>query len=672
MLHNNLNPEADPDETTVNSNLQVSGDEDPSVPTNNSEPQPTIAEKEEIILDAEPLANVASENHVAEKEDHPDTITSLTEPNELAKIQEEEEHEETDELQPQIAFHELSRPELLAALKESIAAEDPEAQKHRFAAIRDGYARVKEEETSAKRLKYIENGGEPEDFEAQIDETDKKFDDSVKLFIEKRNEFRKKKEKELQDNLKRKREILSELKQLLEQTENISNSFERLHELQAQWRSIGLVPAAQIDELWKNYHHHINNFYEVIKINKELRELDHKRNLESKTALCIKAEELILQPSIRKSLEDYKDLQNQWKEIGNAGKEQNEVIWERFRAAGDKLFERRREFIQSQEKQFKENEDAKKVVIAKAESFMAGIPFKSHQKWVEASDKMNEILEEWKKIGFASKRENENLWKQFKQVRDRFYAAKEDFYKSLRESQGHNYKLKVDICMEVESLKDSSDWKKTADRIRMLQEQWKTIGPVAKKHSDKIWQRFKNGCDAFFNRRQEHFAGMNDQQDENLKKKKELVDRINAFIQGTDTQSNFEALKGFQNEWIEIGHVPVKEKDELNKSYRSAIDKQFAKLKSESAEIRKELFREQVKGLKEQPGGKDKLHHQKVGLNEKIRKAMAEVQTLENNMGFLGASKAADELKRDLEKRINRSKEEIKKLQEQLAILKES
>lgn len=580
--------------------------------------------------------------------------------------------DEHEDLQPEVAFHELSRPELLSALKECIASDDPDAHKYRFAGIRDAYSRVKEEETAAKRLKFIENGGDPEDFEAQTDETDKKFDEAVKVFIEKRNEFRKKREKELQDNLKRKKEILSELKQLMEHTENISASFDRLHELQAQWRSIGLVPPGHIDELWKNYHHHVNNFYEVIKINKELRELDHKRNLELKTGLCVKAEELLIEPSIRKSLEEYKLLQNQWKEIGNAGRDQNEIIWERFKAAGDKLYDRRREFILGEEKKYKENSDAKKSVIEKAETLMTGIPFKTHQKWIEASEKMTAMLDDWKKIGFASRKENENLWKQFKLSRDRFYAAKEDFYRALRESQNHNYKLKVDICMEVESLKESSDWRKTGERIRQLQEQWKSIGPVAKKHNDKIWQRFKNACDLFYNSRKEHFAGMNDQQEENLKKKTELVERIMAFEQGADSKANLDALKAFQTEWIEIGHVPMKEKDKLHKSFRSAIDRQFARLKAESQEVRKELFREQVKGIKEQPGGKDKLHHQRIGLNEKIRKAQSEVHTLENNMGFLGASKAADALKRDLEKRISQSKEEIKRLQEQLAILKES
>lgn len=580
-------------------------------------------------------------------------------------------HEELDELQPPVAFHELSRPELLAELKELLQTENPDQVKHKFTAVREAYIRVKEEETAAKRSKFIENGGEPDDFEVQRDDSDQQFDLQVRAFLDKKAAFRKQKEKELQDNLKKKKEILSELKQLMSDTADIQGSFDRLHDLQAQWRAVGLVPLAYVDELWKNYHHHINNFYEVIKINKELRELDQKRNLELKTALCVRAEELFLEPSIRKSLDEYKDLQDQWKQIGIAGREQNEVIWERFRAAGDKLFDRRREFMLTQEKQFNENLEAKNKVCEQAEMLLSGLPYPSHPGWQDASEKMNALLEEWKKTGFAGKKDNDQTWKRFKQLRDGFYQAKEEFYKNLRESQAHHYKLKVDLCMEAEALKESTDWKKAGERMKELQEQWKKTGPVSKKYTEKLWQRFRTACDAFYNHRKSYFSDVNQSQEENLQRKRELVDRIQQFEQGDDTQNNFEALKAFQAEWLEIGHVPVKEKDKLQKDYRSAIDKQFTRLKAENADTRRQLFRAQVSNIKQQPGGKDKLFHQRQGLQEKIRKIQAEIQTWENNIGFLGRSKAADELKLEINKKIDKAKHEIAGLNDQLKILKE-
>jgi hypothetical protein len=598
---------------------------------------------------------------------------------EMAPVSAEEEdateEDMHDELQPQVAFQELSRVELVASIQEAVDAEDTDSMRMRVRAIRDAYYKVKDEEVAAKRLKFIENGGLPEEFEVLRDETDEQFDALVKRFQEKRAEERRRREQELTNNLKKKEAILVELKAMLENTENISASFDRLHELQEQWRSIGLVPSQHVDELWKNYHHHINNFYEIIKINKELRDLDHKKNLELKTQLCEKAEDLLMEESITKSLNDYKGLQDQWKEIGHVARELSETVWERFRAAGDKLFDRRREYIQSQEKDYSANLSQKNEIVAKAEAFLQEVPYKSHPQWQEASEKLAALLEDWKKVGFAARKDNEAIWQKFKGIRDQFYTAKEEFYKNLRNAQNQNYKLKVDLCMEAEALRENMDWKKTGERLRQLQEAWKNSGPVSKKHSDKLWARFRSACDAFFENRNKHFAGMNEEQDENLKKKQELVTRVEAFVPGEDTPANFDALKAFQTEWMEIGHVPIKEKDKLYKAFRTAIDAQFSKLKADSANNRREHFRSQVNNIisNSDKGGKDKLHHQKVVVQDKIRKLQADVQTLENNIGFFGnsKSKAAEEMKRDIERKISKAKEEIGQLYDQLRILQE-
>ncbi|MFN5371988.1 MAG: DUF349 domain-containing protein, partial [Bacteroidia bacterium] len=356
--------------------------------------------------------------------------------------------EASDEvLEPLVAYNELSREELAQAMKELAGLPELDSRKAAFNAIRDAFRKVKDDEGAAKKLKFIEHGGDPEEFEILRDDADHLFDEQVRNFIERRNEQRKQKERELNDNLKKKQEILAELKKMLEDTQNISASFDRLHELQNQWRNIGLVPSAHVDELWKNYHHHINNFYEIIKINKELRELDQKKNMELKTELCVRAEALLLEDSISKSLDEYKILQDQWKEIGQVAREQSEVIWERFRSAGDKLFDRRREYIQSQEAAFSENLAKKTAVCERAEVIVGEMPFQSHNHWQEASEKMAATLEDWKKIGFASRKDNEAVWERFKRSRDAFYASKEEFYKTLRDTQNQNYKQKVDLCM---------------------------------------------------------------------------------------------------------------------------------------------------------------------------------------------------------------------------------
>jgi hypothetical protein len=660
----------------VEETIETPANEDVQEVVEASEPAEII---EEMSADDEvpaPIEAVVSEEP-ADEEKTPEVIQviEVSESNVVStEAETSEDDHEHDELQPLVAWHEKSRPELVVAMKELLGHNDLEARKATFSSIRAAYRTNKEEEVSAKRMKFIENGGDPVEFEVIHDDTDQAFDEAVKAFVEKRNDLRKQKEKELADNLKKKLEILDELKKMMENTENIPASFDRLHELQANWRNIGLVPAGHVDELWKNYHHHINNFYEVIKINKELRELDQKKNLELKTALCVKAEELLMEESIRKSLDDYKSLQDQWKDIGQVAREQSEVIWERFRSAGDKLFDRRRQYIQGQESTFNENLSLKTAVCERAEVILGEVPFKSHQHWQEASEKMAAALEDWKKIGFASRKDNEAIWQRFKTTRDAFYEAKEEFYKNLRNTQNQNYKLKVDLCMEAEALKESNDWKKTGERLRVLQEEWKKVGPVAKKHSDKLWTRFRKACDVFYENRNQHFAGMNSEQDENLKKKQELVAAISGFEQSEDNNANFEALKTFQAQWMEIGHVPMKEKDALHKAFRTAIDAQFAKLKAGNAESRRQVFRNQVSNISSNPHGKDKLHQQKNVVQDKIRRLQTEVQTLENNIGFFAnsKSKAADDMRKDIERKISKAKEEIGALYDQLNILKEA
>ncbi|MFN5317230.1 MAG: DUF349 domain-containing protein [Bacteroidia bacterium] len=636
----------------------------------------TAMEEEETALsDAASIEALApiSESAYAELDANVEIIQNNASVTEIDEPEYQESGtDETDALENQPAYNEMSRPELAEALKELISRNDLERHKTAFHAMRDAYRNAKDEEIRLKKSKFIENGGLPEEFEVLRDEADEQFDSYAKLYIERRNDERKQKEQQLKDNLKQKQVILAELKKLLEQTENISGSFDRLHELQNQWRSIGLVPAAYVDELWKNYHHHINNFYEIIKINKELRELDQKKNLELKTALCIKAEELLLHESISKSLDEYIALQTQWKEIGQVGKEQSEVLWERFRSAGDKLFERRRSYIQEQEAVFTENHNKKIAVCERAEVITGEMPFKNHVHWQEASEKMAAALEEWKKIGFASKKDNESVWQRFKTSRDAFYDAKEQFYKDLRNTQNQNYKQKVDLCMEAEALKDSTEWKKTGARLKELQDLWKSTGPVAKKHSDKLWERFRKACDVFYESRNQHFSGMNSEQDENLRKKLELMAEIEAYESDANTAGAFETLKNFQARWMEIGHVPLKEKDALNKRYRSAIDKQFSKIKTGNAEMRRQHFREQVSNLAADPGGKDKLNQQKNVVQDKLRRMQTELQTLENNIGFLAKSKGADELRKDIERKISKTRAEIASLNDQLKILKSS
>jgi hypothetical protein len=636
------------------------------------EPEDTIkVEQAEVVADEiiseSPKADVVPEELVVEAAA---PIIALA-----ADSDDDDHQEETDEeLDTHVAWDELSREELLERLKLNMG--DPSAVENRnnVIKIREAYRNLRSEEIRAKRERYLENEGIPEDFEVPRDSIDDEFDELLKRFREIRTQIREQREKEFAQNLKKREGILDELRTLLEETTDIPKSFDKLHDLQKQWREAGNVAPNLADELWKNYRHYTSSFNDLFHINNELRELDHRKNLEAKTELCEKAEELLLNDSIKNSLDSYKLLQEQWKEIGHVAKDLSETIWERFRAAGDKLFDRRREYIQEQEQYHAGNLEKKQAVVAKAQELKAKLPFTTHNQWQEASEAVAAMMEEWKQAGFASRKDNEAIWEVFKAIREDFYTSKESFYKGLREAQNQNYKVKVDLCMEAEALRESVEWKKTGDRLRELQEEWKKSGPVAKKFSDKLWKRFRTACDTFFENRNKHFEGMNDEHDENLKKKQELIERIKAYVHAEDGNETFEALKGFQNEWIEIGHVPIKEKDKVQKAYRTAIDAQFSQFKQVSAENRREVFRAQVKSVGSDKGGKDKLQHQRNVVQDKIRRLQTDVQTLENNIGFFAnsKSKAADEMRRDIEKKISKAKEEIGQLYDQMNILRES
>ena len=586
----------------------------------------------------------------------------------------EEEHHELDtELEELVAYDELSREELTDKLRVCVSQASNPDSRNKVARLREAYRNIKNEEIRLKKEKFLENGGLEEDFEVPYDSTDDAFKALQDKFREERSKIREQREKELQTNLRIREGLIEELKKLVEEPGNNNKElFEKLKGIDSNWRAVGRVPQLQMDEVYKTYQFHRERLFELVHINDELRDLDYRKNLELKTELCEKAEALFLNDSIKESIDLYNLLLKEWKEIGHVTKEQSDAVWERFKAAGDRLFDRRKEYLESKESEHTANLEKKLQIIEKTKEQIAKLPLDNHNAWQEASEALNALMGEWKKAGFAAPKDNERIWEEFKALRDNFYAQKEVFYKDLRQAQNDNYRVKVDLCMQAEALKESLDWKATADLLRDLQEKWKNSGPVARKHSDKLWKRFRTACDDFFNRRKEHFADMTADQDENLKKKQDLVERIQAYVHAEDGNETFETLKAFQNEWLAIGLVPIKQKEKIQKSYRTAIDAQFAKLKNLSAESRREAFRSQVQSTSGEKGGKDKLQFQLNVVQDKIRRLESDVQTLENNIGFFAnsKSKAADDMRRDIQKKISKTREEIGQLRDQLRILR--
>lgn len=624
------------------------------------------------VAQQEDLTEIQAETPQESKEESA-LISSTDESS--AGVDDHDDHDDVqvdEELVQHVAYNELSRPELLDLMKELAHQDDLALVKVKFQQIKEAYILVRKEEISYKKARFLENGGDDEEFEFLRDQTDEQFDALVKAFQERRNEHRKQIERDLVQNLKTKQEILEGLRQLVESNKANKQSFDKLHELQDKWRTTGKVAPAESQRLWENYKFLVDKFFEVIKLNNELRELDFKRNLEIKTKLCENAEELLLESSLNRALDHFKALMDQWKDVGLVAKEHADVIWERFKRVGDQLHERKKEILETKNKQSEEVLAAKTALCEKADEMVRQITAKNHNEWQELSNQFNLLLDEWKKAGFASKAENEKIWERFKQSRNAFFDAKEHFYKELRRVQTENYKVKNELCMEAETLRDSTEWKASAERLRALQEIWKTTGPISKKHSDKLWNRFRTACDAFFENRKNHFSGQDNEQQENLRLKQTLIEEINAFVHLDDAQATIEALKEFQNRYTNIGFVPIKQKEQIYKEYKKAIDKQFDKLRAAGQEVRKQMFKSQIDHIAQSKEARPMMNAKKNEILERIKKIQSDVSVLENNIGFLAKSKGADALKKEVEQKIEKSRKDIQNLRDQLTIINET
>jgi hypothetical protein len=450
---------------------------------------------------------------------------------------------------------------------------------------------------------------------------------------------------------------------------SIKAVFDQLHEHQEQWRNVGMLAASDNRTIGDTYRYACDKVYEYIQIDKELRELNYKKNLEVKKELCDKAEKLIAEPSIRAAIDSIKQLQEEWKESGTVSREMNDVIWERFKKASDQVYARLKEYVDSLKTKHDENKAGKLALIQQLEALTAALP-ENNAAWQKMTEELETLLTAWKQLGFAAKKDNEELWNSFKGLRDRFFKSKEAHFEQSRKAQQENYRIKNDLCMKAEEVKDSSEWKKTTELIMSLQKQWKETGPVNFKQSEKLWQRFRAACDHYFDRKKANFADQDASQAENLKAKTELIAQIEAYQRLDDNNSNFENLKSFQNQWLTIGHVPMKEKDRLNNAYRKAIDQHFDAMRAGNFERTKENYRNKIEHISTRPDGKSKVNEEMFQMQEKIRKKEHEAALLDNNIGFFGNSKGADSLLKDTKKKIESLKNDIKLLKEQLKMLR--
>ena len=570
--------------------------------------------------------------------------------------------------QPAVNYSEKNLAELVELFEELVQNEermklskDAEAIKAAF------YKRLQKEKMDAGLVSadVAEPAEETEEVAEEVEETaevsenpfaaiERGFKEIYNRFRKERAEYNKQLEKEREANLALKEAVIADLKSLLEKQEDVNATFPEFREIQNRWRAIGPVPAQSYRNINETYQLYVEQFYDMVKINRELRDLDFKKNLEAKEQFCALAEKLAENPNVIEAFRELQKLHEQWKEFGPVAKEYREQIWDRFKAATALVNKKYQAFFEGLKEQQAENLAKKTVLCEKVEEIAEREVSDSNQ-WNAFSKEIEDIQKEWRTIGFASKKDNQKIYDRFRAACDKFYGRKRDFYNDYKDNINQNMEKKISLCEAAESLKSSTDWKKATDQFIALQKQWKEIGAVPRKKSEQLWKRFRAACDEFFAERDKNAKPENDFYG-NLKAKQRLIEEIQAYVLTGEAAADQEAMKAFQARWQEIGFVPFKEKDKVAQAYKAAIQ---------------EKFPAPERGARRGRGGRAPLS-EKDRLIQKYNQLEQDIVTYENNIGFFSMSKNSEPLIKQMQERIAAAKDELKALAEQIRVLNAS
>jgi hypothetical protein len=569
-----------------------------------------------------------------------------------------------------IDYAALSKEDLVAVLKDLIDKGTVTDIMHDVDAIKVQFYKKHKADIEKKRKKFYEEGGAPEDFKVEEDPLEKTLKDYLTRYKEYKAEYNKLLEEDKHKNLEEKYRIIEEIKDLVNRKESINKTFQEFRELQRRWREVGPVPQQNLKDLWETYHHHVETFYDYIKINQELRDLDLKKNFEAKLGLCEKAEELLLEPNVITAFKLLQTLHEQWREIGPVPVEMRTEIWNRFKETTSKINKRHQEYFLNLKQEQKKNLEAKTLLCDKVEEILT-FEIDSHQKWENYSHEIIKLQKVWRTIGFAPKKDNNKIYKRFRDACDSFFNRKREFYSQTRQLLDDNLQLKTDLCIQAEALSESSEWKKTTEELIALQKRWKEIGPVPHKNSDKIWKRFRSACDKFFENKSNHFASIDNSYESNLKKKEDLIEKIKNNRLSSNVEENLKILKEFQREWANIGFVPYDVKDEIQNKYRQAINEKFDDLKID--EDKKDLlkFKTKLDNLHTKSNFDYRMNQEREKFVAKLKQLENDIVLWENNIGFFAKSKNADTMIREVKNKISNAKRKIEVLTEKIKMIDE-
>ena len=675
---------------TESSEMQEAEMPEPVEAVDNSAKETPLEADQQPSLDAieQPL-ETATSDHAAEVEQNFNQEFEVQSPDlsvdpgskdvAIEEIQETEEKEETEDAETVIHqitdteedYDNYTREQLLSAMEVLVQEPDINVVKNKVSLVKVAYYKLSRAEKQNEYNLFIEKGGKKEEYIPTEDEIDQQFNAAFNIYKEKKAKYNEDLEEEKLKNLEIKKQILEDLKNLINSEETLKETYDDFKVLQVKWKDTGMVPKTEINTLWQNYHFLVEKFFDKVKINKELKDLDLKKNLESKIAICEKADELLLETSIAKSFKALQKLHDEWKEIGPVPQDKKDEIWERFKNTTDKINERRREFYGKLQEQQQNNFIAKTVLCEKAEAILT-TEATTVKEWQSKTNEINELLKIWKTIGPAQLKLNNEIWQRFRNSLETFYSTKKEYYSKIKDEQMNNYNLKVDLCVQAEALKTSTDWAKTTRELIALQKEWKNTGILPHKISEKIWKRFRSACDEFFNNKAAFFSNVNIHEEENLKLKLDQIKQAEDYVFTNDRNKDLENLKDFQRQWMEIGHVPLAEKDKLQTQFRTVINKHFDKLKANSYEMGANNYKNKLESFKNAPDANRLITKEKNFITSKITQLQEDILLWENNIGYLAKSTNATLLKEEFDKKINNAKREVQILEEKLKFLRNS
>ena len=577
--------------------------------------------------------------------------------------------EVTAEVQTEAAPKPATKEDVLNLLKE-LAQNAENANKQDIDNLKQSFYKLHNAELEAAKVQFTDNGGNIEDFVPQEDPEEEEFKRLMGVIKEKRSKMAAELERQKEENLQVKLSIIEELKELVESGDDANKSYTEFKKLQQQWNETKLVPQGKVNELWKNYQLYVEKFYDLLKLNNEFREYDFKKNLEIKTHLCEAAEKLADEEDVVSAFHQLQKLHQEFRDTGPVAKELRDEIWNRFKAASTAVNRRHQQHFEALKETEQHNLDQKTVICEIVEAIEYN-ELKTFSAWENKTQEVIALQNKWKTIGFAPQKMNVKIFERFRKACDEFFRKKGEFFKALKEGMNANLDKKRALCEKAEALKDSTDWKATADELTKLQKEWKTIGPVAKKYSDAIWKRFISACDYFFEQKNKATSSQRSVEIDNLNKKKEIIEKLGAIDENMDTDEATQLVRELMKEWNNIGHVPFKEKDRLYKQYHGQVDKLFDHFNISAANKKLSNFKSNISSIQE--GSPQSLYREREKLVRAADAMKNELQTYENNLGFLTASsKKGNSLLTELNRKVEKLKADIELVKQKIKVIDDS